>query len=250
MVGMVAILVLLSGAVIRAQTPGSTANAAAPPAQRVPADGSTDVHDASRQDDASTAIQAVPAKVIRYAERLIDQRDRDGDKSLDRQEWGHVWGFLTCDANLDGRVSLEELVRRIATYGRYRRVRLLPPIAGGSGDFPALLNPTTDSERTDANRTSSAEASTADNGSAPDASSAEPDPGRVRKFVPSPLRQPEGLPSWFASRDADGDGQLSMAEFAPKPTGTSLAEFSRYDQNGDGMITPSEYIRAGKSSGK
>jgi hypothetical protein len=56
----------------------------------------------------------------------------------------------------------------------------------------------------------------------------------------------EGLPSWFASKDADRDGQVGMNEYAPKDKWTSslLSEFSRRDLNGDGMITPEEALRA------
>jgi hypothetical protein len=218
------------------------------PANRQSVSSSEGSADAPLRSQAEPASQPVPAKVIRYAERLISQRDGNGDESLDRQEWGRVWGFLTSDANLDGRVSLKELVQQIGAYGRYRRVRLLPPISEGGGDFPTLLNPSTEAELATARPQTVADTNASGGEGASANSSTEPNPLRGKKFVPSEVRQPAGLPSWFAGRDADGDGQLSMAEFAPKPTGTSLAEFSRYDRDGNGVITPSEYVRAVKSA--
>ncbi|KLU02601.1 putative signal peptide protein [Rhodopirellula islandica] len=50
----------------------------------------------------------------------------------------------------------------------------------------------------------------------------------------------EGLPPWFFERDADGDQQISMPEFAEEWTSELLAEFESYDQNADGLLTKSE----------
>ena len=61
-------------------------------------------------------------------------------------------------------------------------------------------------------------------------------------FVPRD-RLPKGLPSWFLIRDADGDGQVTLAEYAPDVSASSIREFARYDGNGDGVLTPQEYLR-------
>jgi hypothetical protein len=53
----------------------------------------------------------------------------------------------------------------------------------------------------------------------------------------------EGLPSWFASRDANGDGQVAMHEYAGAWTESLVREFNRYDRNGDGVLTPEEFAR-------
>jgi Ca2+-binding EF-hand superfamily protein len=51
----------------------------------------------------------------------------------------------------------------------------------------------------------------------------------------------ERLQSWrFASKDANGDGQVSMSEYARSWTDRMAAEFERYDQDNDGMITAAE----------
>ena len=52
------------------------------------------------------------------------------------------------------------------------------------------------------------------------------------------------MPEWFTRRDTNGDGQLSLSEFAPNPTQADLEEFARYDRNGDGFITAQECLDA------
>ncbi len=60
-----------------------------------------------------------------------------------------------------------------------------------------------------------------------------------KKFV-TPPEQYKGLPAWFFVRDRDGDGQVSLVEFAPTLDPKSLALFGRLDQNGDGFIAREE----------
>ena len=69
---------------------------------------------------------------------------------------------------------------------------------------------------------------------------------RERKFNVPARRLPTGLPNWFTLRDEDGDGQLTLSEFAPKPKASDLEEFRRYDLNDDGVITAEECVRAMK----
>jgi hypothetical protein len=69
------------------------------------------------------------------------------------------------------------------------------------------------------------------------------------RFLRPNERLPKGLPDWFRTKDANGDGQISMAEFAAEWTPAAEAEFLRYDLNGDGFITPDECLKAEKNSG-
>ncbi len=70
---------------------------------------------------------------------------------------------------------------------------------------------------------------------------------RQRQFVVRRSRLPEGLPIWFEPRDLDGDGQLTMAEFAPRMTHARMQQFNQNDLNGDGLITTAECLRALKT---
>lgn len=59
-----------------------------------------------------------------------------------------------------------------------------------------------------------------------------------------PIAELKGVPAWFISRDKDGDGQLSLLEFAPNLTSQGLALFGKLDLNGDGFITDEEVVQA------
>ncbi|MCC6507958.1 MAG: hypothetical protein IT423_02550 [Pirellulaceae bacterium] len=74
--------------------------------------------------------------------------------------------------------------------------------------------------------------------------------------VPNSYRSPstrekanavKGLPDWFARSDADGDGQVMMSEFSTSWTAEKLAEFTRFDLNGDGIVTGRECLSALKN---
>jgi hypothetical protein len=50
------------------------------------------------------------------------------------------------------------------------------------------------------------------------------------------------LPDWFRKGDRDGDGQLTLAEYAGVGSASADKEFARYDRNRDGLITPRELL--------
>ena len=69
-------------------------------------------------------------------------------------------------------------------------------------------------------------------------------PTRFYRALTPTERLPDGLPEWFARKDADGDGQVAMAEYSHVWNEETVAEFARYDLNGDGFITPAECLEA------
>jgi subtilisin-like proprotein convertase family protein len=52
------------------------------------------------------------------------------------------------------------------------------------------------------------------------------------------------LPAWFFERDENGDRQIDMAEFTSQWTDEKLAEFRRYDENSDGILTTQELLNS------
>ena len=54
-------------------------------------------------------------------------------------------------------------------------------------------------------------------------------------------KTPGGLPSWFKELDTDVDGQVALYEW--RRASKSMDEFTNWDLNGDGFITPEEAIR-------
>jgi Ca2+-binding EF-hand superfamily protein len=52
---------------------------------------------------------------------------------------------------------------------------------------------------------------------------------------------PQGIPSWFAQYDTDGDGQIGLYEW--KASGEPLEKFRQIDKNNDGFLTIDEVMR-------
>jgi uncharacterized protein (DUF2141 family) len=200
-------------------------------------------------DVSPRAAEAIPAKVRRYAEHLLHRYDTNGDGQLRSDEWGKMHGHPeTADTNGDRVITLDELTRHIAAFGQNRRVRLASPAIGG--DAATVSGVETPGQAETASDGLSASGPEGAEKTAASGTESEPRPGTPPKrdttfFVPK-SRLPVGLPEWFFRRDANGDGQLSLSEFAPNPTQVELEEFTRYDRNGDGFITAREYLSAVK----
>ncbi|MGO8750824.1 MAG: hypothetical protein ACLQNE_33150 [Thermoguttaceae bacterium] len=202
---------------------------------------------------------AIPAKILRHAQRLMKQYDTNGDGRLQTAEWRKMPGDLrAADADGDGVITLNELTQWLYDYGLRHPLRpaLAPP--GAATESPPLLDPATPKAgETEADRRvqsgageqrpADTQPATADKPPA-DPTAGPPDRSRpvrpdVKFHVPA-SRLPPGLPAWFLERDLDGDGQLTFSEFAPHPTPELIEEFRRYDLNGDGVITAAECLRA------
>jgi hypothetical protein len=166
----------------------------------------------------SSSQEPLP-KVVRYAERLIQQYDADGDGRLQADEWGRLRGEpARLDRNQDGAADVEEVAAYVTAYGRTRQL--------------APSRPATNSEPEPV--------------AAPHGEAAAAPPAK-RFHVPERFL-PQGLPEWFAGRDANGDGQLSLAEFAPSAEAQQVAQFERLDVNQDGLLTAREATGAGAAS--
>ena len=70
------------------------------------------------------------------------------------------------------------------------------------------------------------------------------------RFLTATERLPPGLPSWFTQSDRDGDGQVKMSEYASSWNDEKLMEFSKYDTNSDGLITPAECLGSDRGSSR
>lgn len=209
-------------------------------------------------DRGAAEPSAVSVKIIRYAQRIIDRYDRDGDGQLQTSEWQAMRGSPErADRDGDGVIQRDELVLYMAEYGRERRIRLLPPQPGDLAELPPLLHPATAGaweekpveeaaetpERSDGPAGADAEAARA--------RGAQQDICRRDTKFYVPASRVAGAPAVFLNRDRDGDGQLTLSEFAPQEDRASLDEFARCDRNGDGMVTLREYLgRTGSPSQK
>lgn len=191
------------------------------------------------------------AKVLRYAQRLVQRYDGDGDGVLRREEWQAMGGTPeVVDGDGDGRISIDELAQHVANYGSRRKIRLLSQNVVEASASPPLLHPSTSAESGEPNTAPTAQGGAAVRGS--QSLSLDPsdkqDVQRERRFHVSPTHRPANVPDWFSARDANGDGQLTMAEYASKATPTDIEQFNRYDANGDGVMTAHECLKIAKTA--
>jgi len=232
----------------------------------------------------------VSAKVLRYAQRLVEQYDTNHNGQLEKEEWQKMRGNpAIVDRDHDGLITVEDLARYITIYGRYRHIQLIAPALTTPPQQPSaegVPSPVAENSRGDnppAGRNPiappaaetppaaaapplpeaapsaaamSAAGSATTTGSQPLTPAPAPAPVVSRRavagqrfFVP-PVRLPQGVPPWFVARDLDGDGQLTLSEFAPHPTQADIEEFNRYDTNHDGVITIDEVLQSGKPAAK
>ncbi len=195
---------------------------------------------AAAQPTSADRPQSVPRKVQRYSRHFITRYDGNRDERLQASEWspsGDV--FKTCDRDDDQLVTSDELSEFIFAYGKSRRVQLAPlphaapsvePVEPGitaaddESDDPAAAEPATSSD---------------DDGEQP----ANSKKAATRKYYTG--SRSGAAPPWFTSRDRDGDGQLTLAEFTANASGQKN-EFRRVDRNRDGIITVGELSNSAK----
>lgn len=164
------------------------------------------------------AVTVTPAD-IQAAEDALRRYDRNRDGYLSGNEISSRWtgNPMDFDRNGDGKLSLNELAVRAA------RMRVAREEIVTVDPSPRDEDRWRDRDRADE----------------------IPDPYHGRQsFAMAPRQLPDGLPSWFAERDADGDQQVSMAEFASRWTPQLVEEFQNFDLNGDGVITVAECLEA------
>ena len=180
------------------------------------------------------------AKILRYASRVISRYDRNGDETLSTSETKTMRGDpAAADLDKDGKLEVKEFAQYVANYGRRRKVRLLffPEVEESIN--PSLLHPMT-SAASDGTSTIDAESSSLSGAGVSDPSETTSEEPISKTF--HVRRHRANLPGWFAVRDANGDGQVSMAEYAPKASNAELAEFARMDKDQDGVITSREIL--------
>ena len=154
-----------------------------------------------------------------WARTTIRAHDKNGDMILDADEQSGLGQSKGADLDRDGKITVDELFA--ATMAK----------ASGSSS-----NSTTSSVAQ--NNASSTPAVTQRD--TKDSSKPAKPKRKSYRFTPGKDRLPAGLPSWFKSRDANGDGQVAMSEYSRSWSNRTAAEFQRYDKNNDGMVTAAE----------
>jgi EF hand len=172
----------------------------------------------------------IPLKITRYAMTILKKYDSNQNGQIDHEEWSKMpVSPAEADINQDKVITLNEIAFRIANYGRSIRIRLRLV----SENVVAI--PPSEEEKAD--RLTDENSEEDDN--------KEPAPVKRRrdtKFYVSKSRLPSNLPAAFVNRDNDGDGQLTLREFAENPTKVQIRQFQKLDLNRDGLVTAKEFV--------
>lgn len=207
----------------------------------------TEAADNDDNTEAAPKEPAVTAKILRYANRLIRRYDRNSDGRLQEAEWRVMHGQpRLLDLDGDAVITLQEFARRVADYGHRRKIRLIPKNLEDLVPSPPLLQPMTSAASEGSPKQplpAEKPAASSTTPSVTETPAAKGDFRRGQRFYVAPRHRVQGLPGWFIARDANGDQQISMSEFAPKATESDIKEFAAHDTNGDGIITAKECIR-------
>jgi len=168
----------------------------------------------------------IDSKFRRYAESLMRQYDKNKNGVLEKDEWMQMRGtWHDADTNGDGTITLDELAGKLGQYS-------------GRGSSSSSTSSSSGSPQP-----SSSGASSGSSGPPPSAGR-DTSARKTYRFLSPQERLPQGLPEWFVRKDADGDGQVTMAEYSHTWSNSLAEEFARYDRNGDGVVTPEEAIKS------
>ncbi len=160
-------------------------------------------------------------RIAMITDGVMRRYDSNGNGVLEKSEWSN---FRTdpsaADTNRDDKITREELARWMADRmsGRSRGDRDGRRSSGG-GDRGGSSDDTNDLVYTNTTRRSY----------------------RMKKPAE---REASDLPAWFTRQDANGDGQVSMAEYSRSWSEAVAKEFATFDRNGDGIITTKECLQA------
>lgn len=227
--------------------------------------------DASSQGSTSGNANANDSRGRGFAEGFLARYDSNQDGVLDREEWSRMRRDPSAaDQNQDGRITSEELSAWMANRSRERGGERQSGFgasggfgpAGGFGPsesfgpssgfgFSEGFGPPGGFGRSDEDRprgeARSPNESASDSATSTSSTASTSTTRKSHRFLTAQERLPAGLPSWFTGLDANGDGQVAMAEYTQTWSEEKAREFAKFDLDGDGVITPQECLRSGKS---
>lgn len=159
----------------------------------------------------------VEARAREMANSIFKQYDKNGDGVIDKDEMAQLPpGLRRADRNGDGKITREELVAQMIEFSQRRGGDRPGPDGGpggGRGGPPGAATATATNN------------------------------GKPSKFRTALEMLPAGLPDTFLQKDADHDGQISMAEWTTVWSDEEAARFAKYDLNHDGIITAAEFLK-------
>ena len=226
----------------------------------------------ARRDDA--LVPAAPLALRFYGRFLIGKYDANATGTLERAEWeDKLSGAHAIDLNGDWALTDQELLFYLARYASGRTIHNPAPkrptyVANRvvleenkearirPASAPLRRETASDAAKTDKeNANALAEMSdeevvamfVEENKALEDIEDeellgvllSEIDSATRREYAAPPAAL-KNVPVWFLARDVNGDGQLTLREFAPTLSTPAVAYFGRLDKNGDGFVVPDE----------
>ncbi|MDR0327459.1 MAG: hypothetical protein LBI05_04090 [Planctomycetaceae bacterium] len=203
-------------------------------------------------------LAPAPAKVVRYADVIIKRYDTNGDGVLQTEEWKKMPGTpQAIDLDGDGLITKDKLVWYFNHYGQSRTIhrtilrdlsdpykfdpanlRIFHPIVPRVA--PVVPDNATPPEPEEESREAMMKANEQpidDDAYLKMLEERRIPSSRPYHVLPDALR---GVPAWFILLDKNGDGQISLLEFAPTLDRRAVELFKQRDKNGDGVIEPDE----------
>lgn len=226
----------------------------------------------ARRDDA--LVPSAPLALRFYGRFLIGKYDADANGTLERAEWeDKLIGAQAIDLNGDWTLTDQEVLFYLARYAAGRTIHNPAPkrstyVANRvvlEEDKETRIRPAsarlrretadvaaeTDKENANALAEMTDEEVIAmfveENKALEDVEDeellgvllTEIDSATRREYAAPPAAL-KNVPVWFLARDVNGDGQLTLREFAPTLSTPAVAYFGKLDKNGDGFVVPDE----------
>jgi hypothetical protein len=171
-------------------------------------------------------------KTADFARSFIKERDKDKNGWLNGDELKDLHGKpAEADLNKDGVITVEELTARLSSDST---TPTNSPVASGGSSSGESAGKSRDGESNGPKRVY-----VGSTGSAASLTK-EGDKRHSYRFRTAGERLPSGLPDWFKSKDANGDGQVSMSEYSRSWSKGTVETFRRLDLNNDGIVTANE----------
>ena len=223
----------------------------------------------ANRDD--TLVPALQSSLRYYYRYLMKKYDMNGNGILERREWENkISGAQAIDLDGDWDLTDQEVLFYLARYAKDRSIADPEPrkapvranVVADDAEKPILIRPAsaapkraTDEELEEETSYDLADMSddefvammtennpaleSVEDEELLDVLLADMDESSVREYAAAP-KDLVGTPVWFLSRDRNGDGQLSLVEFAPNLSPAGIAQFGKMDANHDGLITAEE----------
>ena len=210
-----------SGSSSRSSTPSSSS-----PSSSSSTKSSTDSKPASSSSSSSGSMAMTD-----YAKSLVKQYDKNGDMMLSADERKDLKGRAAdADLNKDGTITIDELVAHLSPSSSSSSSTT--PSPSSSSSTSSGKSGESDSKKLDAELAKRVLTGTA--------GGKEGDKRHSYRFSTAADRSASALPNELKSKDANGDGQVSMSEYGRSWSERSVAEFRKLDTNDDGVITAKE----------